>query len=267
MRSWVIQQPLLVALAGVFLAAASAGAHDVWITMIPEGSGAVRVIVNYGHPDDRPAPNADKLFEFGIATGNQGWRTLLPGVKSAVQDGIPVLVTEPLALAGNASIWLLQARYDNGYWVKTPQGYRNTSKRQVPDAERSLSSMKFAKALLHTGDGASDVFQTVVGHRLELVPLRNPFALKPKDTLQVRVYFEGKPLAGAGVEIGDGVTPRKEEEIPRYKTNSDGIAEVPIDRPGLQLLVVDHSAPPTHPDLCDSDVSIATLSFMLPVSK
>jgi hypothetical protein len=68
--------------------------------------------VNYGHPDDRPAPNADKLFEFSIATGNQGWRTLLPGVKSAVQDGIPVLVTEPLALAGNASMWLLQARYD-----------------------------------------------------------------------------------------------------------------------------------------------------------
>jgi nickel transport protein len=137
----------------------------------------------------------------------------------------------------------------------------------VADAERRLSSMKYAKALLYTGGGDSDVFQTVVGHQLELVPLSNPFALKPNETLRVRVYFEGKPLAGAAVEIGDGVTPRKEEEIPRYNTNSDGIAEVPIHRPGLQLLVVEHNAPPLHADLCDSDVSIATLSFMLPARQ
>jgi nickel transport protein len=128
MRSWVMPQRLLVMLAGAFLAAASADAHDVWITTVPEGAGAVRAVVNYGHPDDRPAPNADKLFEFGPATGHQGWQTLLPGVKSAVHEGIPVLVTEPFALTGDAGLWLLAARYDNGYWVKTPQGYRNTSK-------------------------------------------------------------------------------------------------------------------------------------------
>jgi nickel transport protein len=104
----------------------------------------------------------------------------------------------------------------------------------------------------------------VIGHCLELVPLTDPFALKAKEIMKVRVYFEGKPLADAGVEIGDGVTPRAEEDILRYKTDASGVSEVPITQPGLQLLVVEHTAPAIHPDLCDRDVSIATLSFVLP---
>jgi uncharacterized GH25 family protein len=222
----------------------------------------VRAVVNYGHPGDRPAPIADKLFELNCQSGDQPGQSLLSGVKSDVQDGIPILLTEVLPVTGKTGVWLLAARYDNGYWVKTPNGSRNTSKRQVPNTERSISSMKFAKALFRTGTGHSDVFQTVVGHRLELVPLSNPFALKPNDTLKVRVYFDGNPLIGAGVEIGDGITPRAEADIPRYKTDASGMAEVPIAQPGLQLLVVEHTAPAMHPDLCDYDVSIATLSFV-----
>jgi len=107
-------------------------------------------------------------------------------------------------------------------------------------------------------------------HRLSGIPylqlITDPFALKPKDTMKVRLYFEGKPLADAGVEIGDGVTPRAEENIPRYKTDASGVAEVPIAQPRLRLLVVEHATPAIHPDLCDQDVAIATLRFVLPAS-
>jgi len=264
MRSWSAPSGVLLGLAVILVTAAGVSAHDIWITMVQEKPDVVRVVVNYGHPGDRPAPIADKLFELSISGINPTWQSLLTGVKSDVQDGIPVLMTEPVPIAKDAGVLVLAARYDNGYWVKTPSGYRNTSKRQVPHTERSISSMKFAKALVQVEGGPSDDFQTVIGHRLELVPLTDPFALKPKDTMKVRVYFEGKPLADAGVEIGDGVTPRAEEDIPRYKTDASGVAEVLLTQPGLQLLVVEHTAPAIHPDLCDQDVSIATLSFVLP---
>ena len=32
--------------------------------------------------------------------------------------------------------FILAARYDNGYWVETAEGYRNVSKRVVPTATR-----------------------------------------------------------------------------------------------------------------------------------
>jgi nickel transport protein len=262
-RSWSVPSGVLLGLAVILVTAAGVSAHDIWITLVQEKPDAVRAVVNYGHPGDRPAPIADKLFELSIRGVNPTWQSLLTEVKSDVQDGIPVLMTEPVPIAKDARVLVLAARYDNGYWVKTPYGYRNTSKRQVPDTERSISSMKFAKALVQLEAGPSNDFQTVIGHRLELVPLTDPFALKPRDTMKVRVYFEGKPLVDAGVEIGDGVTPRAEEDIPRYKTDASGLAEVPIAQPGLQLLVVEHTTPAIHPNLCDQDVAIATLSFVL----
>jgi hypothetical protein len=64
-------------------------------------------------------------------------------------------------------------------------------------------------------------FNQVVGQELEIIPQNNPFKLKP--------------LAGVGAEIGDGKTKMKEEDIPRYQTDHDGIAELPIRPRGLAI--------------------------------
>jgi nickel transport protein len=147
MRSWSVPSGVLLGLAVILVAAAGVSAHDIWITLVQEKPDVARAVVNYGHPGDRPAPIADKLFELSIRGMNPTWQSLLRGVKSDVQDGIPILMAEPVPIAKDAGVLALAARYDNGYWVKAPNGYRNTSKRQVPDTERSISSMKFAKAL------------------------------------------------------------------------------------------------------------------------
>jgi uncharacterized GH25 family protein len=239
-----------------------ADSHDIWITTKQDEAGTIYAIVHHGHPGDRKTPDPDKLFEFNMLADGQSTRSLLPGIKSASQGGIPVLITEPMAKESN--IVLLAARYDNGYWVKTQNGYRNTNKRQVPDSEESLYSMKFAKALIRTNEAAADGYDTLIGHRLELVPLSNPFGVKPGDVLKVRVHFDGKPLSGVGVEAGDGVTPMDEKDIPRYQTNEEGVAFVQIVKAGPQLLVVDYILPSTHPDLANSELYNATLSFVLP---
>ena len=158
---------------------------------------------------------------------------------------------------------LLTAQYDNGYWVKTESGYRNTGKREFPEADESLYSTKFAKALVSLEQLAPTAYARVLGHRLELVPQDDPFRVPVGGTLHVLVLFEGKPLEGVGVELGDGVTPQKEADIPRYRTNGEGIAEVPIRKPGLQVIVVDHTAPSRHPDLAAKEQMAATLSFVV----
>ncbi len=255
---------LVPALLGLALEASQVDAHDVWITTMQDTPATFQAIVHHGHPGDRKTPDPDKLFEFDIFGSAQPQLSLLPGITRSVHRNIPILITEPLSVAAKADTILLAARYDNGFWVKTAHGHRNTSKLQVPDTAESLSSMKYAKALLQTRPPASELYRQVIGHRLELVPLSNPFAVKPGESLSVKVYFDGKPLSGVSVEVGDGVTPMAENDITRYKTDEQGIAAILLGKVGPQLIVVDYLVPAAHPELAAHDLHNATLSFVLP---
>ena len=263
MQLWRRVQQLVMIVVGLLIAV-STHAHDVWITIAPEQEGTIRALVHHGHPGDRKTPDPDKLFEFIMRENQEPVHSLLPGITRAQQGGLPVLITDPVPLPEEGGLIILAARYDNGYWVKTPLGLRNTSKRQVPGAEESLYSMKFAKALHQVGSHTTDAPQWKIGHRLELVPLNNPFVGKSGDDLKIQVYFDGKPLPGCEVESGDGVTPMEEKDIPRYRTDPQGIATVPITRRGSHLFVVDHVETSVHPDLAIRELYNATLSFILP---
>jgi len=118
--------------------------------------------------------------------------------------------------------------------------------------------VKFSKTLL--GPGA---YKTIVGHELELVPTEDPFALSAGQPLHVRVLFHGTPVANVDVELGDGLAPTKEEDIPRYKTNSEGVAQIPVDRRGPYLLTVDYRIPGRDPALAATDYFDAALAFAL----
>jgi nickel transport protein len=236
-----------------------APAHDIWLTVHNDGSGP-RVAVNFGHPDSRSAPPAEKLLDLEAITSG-GTQSLRKGVASAVIDKNPVIATTPNADAARA---LLAARYDTGFWVKTPDGYRNSSKLNFPDASDSLWSMKFAKTM----GGADAPWDKIVGHELEIVPLANPSTVAAGGTLRVRLLFRGQPLSDVEIERGDGVSTIADKDIPRFKTNSDGIADIPIVKDGPYLLVADYkSAPSRAPALAASDMYGATFAFSTGLPK
>jgi hypothetical protein len=111
-----------------------------------------------------------------------------------------------------------------------------------------------------TGPGAP--WDTALGHELEIVPLTDPAAARVGESLRVRVLFRGQPLAGAEVERGDGVTPMKEADIPRFKSDGDGIATIPIVKWGPTVLAVDHRVTPSGtPDIAAADLFNCTFAF------
>ena len=64
------------------------------------------------------------------------------------------------------------------------------------------------------------------------------------------------------VERGDGVTAVPEKDIPRFATDADGIASIPIVKTGPHLLVIDHRVSPSAtPDQANADLFNATLWF------
>ena len=243
-------------LSGAFILASIGplSAHDVWLTVAGQAAER-RAVVNYGHPDDRPPAFADKIIDL-VAITAAGRSSLLGGAAPKVENGISVVESMPFA---DDKHTLLAARYDNGFWVKMPDGsYRNATRRLVPDAADCMWSVKFAKALT----GADAPWNTVLGYDLEIVPLSDPVKTSVGQTLRLKVLFHGKPLEGAEVERGDGVTVVAEKDIPRFTTDADGVAAVPLVRTGPHLLVIDHKVTPSaSPDQANADLYNATLWF------
>lgn len=244
-----------LALAAATLLSGAAAAHDVWISAVGTGADA-RVVVNYGHPGDRHPPLADKVLDLAATPPGGTPVPLKAKLATSVVDGI-VVATAPWT--GDA---LVAGRYDNGFWVEAQDGvHRNSSRLVYPDARTAMWSIKFAKAVV----GRSAPWGTVLGHEMEIVPLADPAALTVGATLPVRVLFRGAPLAGIAVERGDGVTVKDEKDMPTFKTNADGVAEIPIAQAGPQLLAVDHEAKPAKlPALADYDLYNATLMVDVP---
>ncbi len=56
---------------------------------------------------------------------------------------------------------------------------------------------KYAKTFVQVGRGGSRAFGEIAGQPLELVPLRDPSALRRGDTLRFRLLYRGAPLTGA----------------------------------------------------------------------
>jgi uncharacterized GH25 family protein len=85
-----------------------------------------------------------------------------------------------------------------------------------------------------------------VGLPLEILPLTNPLTVKPGTVLPVRVLFDSKPLA----EDNLGWDHPGLETSPRgtARTNAQGQALIPVDRPGWMTIRLTHMTRPKAPD-------------------
>lgn len=121
---------------------------------------------------------------------------------------------------------------------------------------------KHVKAVFQVGDARSDGYQTVLGYPAELVPLDNPYSLKPGGTLRVRCLVDGKPAAGLAVLAGgrrpDGSRLRRLE----VASDADGIASVPLASRGHWYVKFIHMAKVDEPGV-EYESKWATLTFEL----
>ncbi len=98
---------------------------------------------------------------------------------------------------------------------------------------------RYIKSLILSGDKVDgEIYKKVVGQRLEIVLLQNPYLLKVGDKLEVQVLFEGKPLVNKVVTLysvdRDSVFEQK------VRTNKNGIAKFKIKNLGFHLVRLVH---------------------------
>lgn len=230
-----MERQLILAILLTFMASFSY-AHDAWIEK-KDGT----FIVVYGHGKDVESYDATKVKE-AKAYGADG-KIIQVLVE---REGYPVMIHPKGTPA------LITMVFDNGYWVKTLDGWKNKPKKDQPDAVESSHSMKFSKALFRW----NDIFSTPVGAKIEIVPRKNPLSLKTGDTFHFQVFLDGKPAQGVSVNAsgyhgGD------------LKTDRDGMAMVTIEKTGFQIVTASIKTPLKNNENADMLSLSANITFEL----
>ena len=99
------------------------------------------------------------------------------------------------------------------------------------------------KVLVQVGKTTgTELHKQVLGQKIEILLLQNPYRLDPGDDLDVQVLFDGEPLRGQLVKAynSDGKGPVSKHQT---RTNADGIARFKLDRSGLWLIRLVHLFP------------------------
>jgi hypothetical protein len=255
----------------VLLGIGPAPGHDLWL-IPPEAAGAgktatVRAVSGSDFPrgDHAPDPAA---FAKRLLVKPDGAAVELDAAGTDADAGLLRFTPDApgvyvAAVRTTAKLITLDAAAFNEYLVSDglPHIYRLRAKEKTLDQPGRERYSKSPKLLIRVGDGAKGDSTKPVGLPLEIVPMRDPFAVKPGDALKVRVLFEGKPLADANLgwaHPGGGELPAG-----TVRTDERGEALVPVAKVGLMTIRLTHMTRPNAADY-EWESFWTTLTFRVP---
>lgn len=250
------------AMLGLLLSAAGLRAHDFWIepsTFRPQPGAKVGVRLRVGeHLRGDPVPRNPERIERFAAIGPSGEAEVagVPGSDPAgwaspASSGLHWIVYD----SNHARLEQTAAKFDSYLGEEGLERIRELRKGAGEGPVKEIYS-RYAKSLLKVGDGSESGYDKILGLELELVPEKNPYALKPGEPLPVRLLYQGKPLAGALVMALPGGS--------SVRSDADGRAELRLDRPGLWLVKAVHMVPAPQGSGAEWESLWASLTFELP---
>ena len=147
-----------------------------------------------------------------------------------------VILTNPgtklIAMQSNAAFIQLNGPKFNAYLeedgLENVLAWRKANHQDTVTARELYS--RYAKLLVQAGDQPDDTWKKVVGHKIEIVPLQNPSALKPGDYLSVKILFEGKAMPHTMVKVWGHVG--NKIFLQNTYTENDGTVKFPISASG-----------------------------------
>jgi nickel transport protein len=218
----------------LFLGAAPAFAHELWVERTPEG-----LEVRYGHTHS--AHQGVALIPYG--------EDFVRRVDCVDDAGEPRESGwsggAPARIPGDcAGVFVLTS---TGFWSKTTEGTKNVSKKEAPSALRSWQSFESVKHIARWGEALARPFT----RDLEITPLENPLLLEPGAKMHLLVTYGGKPVEGATVAY-DGE--------PRGISGKDGRVNLKIRHGGFQMIQAGLTVPLQSED-ADEIIHATNLNF------
>jgi uncharacterized GH25 family protein len=162
--------------------------------------------------------------------------------------GAKVLEGEALLSAPGTAV--LVGHLEEPVETRTAQGSKAGAK---------IKREKWSKVFLSGGGAPDKHYEKVLGHKLEIVPLANPLALKVGNELSARILLDGKPLTAMVYATYDGFS--RHDYTYAYATESKGgTAHIKFSHPGVWMVRVENRRQVDHKDF-NQQVLKATLIF------
>jgi hypothetical protein len=161
----------------------------------------------------------------------------------------------------------LEAEKFNDYLLHDGLGHVFATRMDDQELDQAATERysKYTKALVSVGESSEGgAERKILGQKLEILLLQNPFAIRTGDTLWAQVLFEGKPLDGANLcwdHPGNG-----EAFSGQTWTDGEGKALVPVARSGLMTLRLVHMTRP-RTDEYEWESFWASFTFRIPTAS
>lgn len=205
------------------------GGHEIWLGEARQDGGQAEVALIFGH-NMRPDGSLDEkrinptVYKPGgntlkpeLSSANDRHRLTFPcaedGCYTVIVDLVPVIITQD------------------------KDGYHIGPKFQFKNVTYSGAIIQMAKRILTVGDVQMDLKDPVHGI-MEIVP--GKLGYNKGDEAEVRVFYEGKPLAGAELRAVSG---KEGAEMAQIKTDDQGYARVPLTVDGEWMFLARHQDP------------------------
>ena len=232
------------ALAAGLVGAVGAQAHGFWFA---ERSRQFAMVFGVGADDLDMVKRMPKVTSFSAYDAD--------GKEVASK----LTVTGPIVLVDTAADpALVAATMDYGTWSKTPDGkWFEKGKDEVPNAIVSEKNYKYGVCIRGKLTKAVPLLPK---QRLQIVPVAATIPEKMGAPIKLKVYFDGKPAAGARI-LHDWVNDPDDKGV---KTAKDGTVTIKVRNQGLNVIVAILETKPEDAAKTNTVEHLASLSFVLP---
>ncbi len=165
--------------------------------------------------------------------------------------------------------YLLVMESKGNFGAKTTKGWQRKSKAELKGEEVKgdvIFSRNYCKAMVNVGGkGGGGSYSKILGHGLEIVPLKDPAELRTNDILPIKVLHNGKPLEESVMVYATYMGFSNETDVFAYtawaSSYKEGLAEIRLLQPGIWMVFVNHKLPYPDTKLADVYSYQATLTF------
>lgn len=230
-RRVIVAAVLLLATAGTL------SAHDLFLKLdsyfVPPGAGLVVRVLNGTFSTSESAVTRDRVRDIAVVAPTGVTRLdTMAWTAQGDTSVITVRTGESGTYVIGASLrpreLTLEAKDFNAYLAEDGLPDVLAARREAKELDRPARERysKHVKAVVQVGAQRTDAYKTALGYPAELIPLDNPYALRPGSMLRVRAVVEGEPVARQLVISGV----RRAKASTR--TDSSGVARVRIGSRG-----------------------------------
>lgn len=246
-----------------------AQAHDFWLqpeSYLLTAGVATPLTLQVGHGlDRRRSPiRKDRILGF-IAAGQNARLDMMEGLHPGDpnEDGQIRLRTAGLHVLmlwtdHRAESRLSAARFNDYLVAEGVTPALEIRRRQgLMDRDGAERYGRVAKALVRVGEGGGRMPLKPLGATLEIVPEADPWSNPTR--LPVRVFWRGRPLAGALIKLTD--LARDDEPVAEIRTDAAGRARFLLPRRSRWMLGVVWTRPLASTAEVDFETTFSSLSF------